>query len=208
MRREHGMGRVRPSVDRRVSGRSPEGAGPLGRVGVGALLLVSACAGGSSGAFDSGSGMTILTGDGTSYTVERSAEMRLDQEVPRSPAEAWSALPGIYGALGMEPDLRVDSRRQLGASQQRFSGQILNRRASDFFDCGTDPGLMRPLADQAPIDARVITTILAGEGGSARVRTEVSGSARRTGGTAGRADCRSTGLLELLIARMVEERAG
>ncbi len=184
---------------------APVGAG----VGVLALasLLTAACAGGTSGSFDGGSGMTILTGDGTSYTVERSAEMRLDREVPRTAAEAWSTLPGIFAALGMEPDVRVDARRQLGVSQHRFSGQILNRRASDFFDCGTDPGLMRPLADQAPIDARVVTTILAGEGGSARVRTEVAGSARRTGGTAGRADCRSTGLMELLIARMVEERA-
>jgi hypothetical protein len=119
MRREHGMGRVRPSVDRRASGRSRKGAGPLGRVGVGALLLVSACAGASSGAFDGGSGMTILTGDGTSYTVERSARCAWTRRFPDSPAEAWSALPGIYGALGVEPDLRVDSRRQLG---RRSSG--------------------------------------------------------------------------------------
>jgi hypothetical protein len=175
---------------------------------LGGLVGLAGCAAGTGGTTDTGSTITVLTGDGVSYAVDRSPEMRLDQPVNRTPGEAWLALPRVYRALGFEVDTRVDSRRQLGTSQQRFSGRFLDRRVSDFFDCGTDPGLMRPLADQAPIDARVVTTVGTGSGGTAQLRTEVSGSARRTGGTAGRAECRSTGLLEVLIARMVEEPEG
>ncbi len=190
-------------VGRRMGGR---GRAPLtALVGMGVLV---GCAAGTGGTADGGSTITVLTGDGVSYALERSPEMRLDQPVDRTPGEAWRALPGVYRALGFDVDTRVDSRRQLGAAQQRFSGQFLSRRLSDFFDCGTDPGLMRPLADQAPIDARVVTTVGTASGGTAQLRTEVSGSARRTGGTAGRAECRSTGLLEILIARMVEEPEG
>lgn len=173
----------------------------------GALALIG-CAGATSGSSGEGSGLTVMTGDGVSYTFDRAPEFQADQPVTLSPEEAWSVLPWVYQALGLEVEARVDARRQIGSGQHRFSGSVLNRRASDFFDCGTDPGLMRPLADQSPIDARVVTTVVAGSDGTAQLRTEVSGSARRTGGTAGRAECRSTGLLEGLIARMVEGDEG
>jgi hypothetical protein len=51
------------------------------------------------------------------------------------------------------------ARHGLGATAHRFSTRILNRPASDFFDCGSDPGLQCPLADQAPVTARVVTEI-------------------------------------------------
>jgi hypothetical protein len=200
-RRERPLPRRRPLWQ---GGRGPR----VTLAALGGLLVLAGCAAGTGGTADTGSTITVLTGDGVSYSLDRSPEIRLDQPVARTPGDAWLALPGVYRALGFDVDTRVDSRRQLGTSQQRFSGQFLNRRLSDFFDCGSDPGLMRPLADQAPIDARVVTTVGTGSGGNAQLRTEVSGSARRTGGTAGRAECRSTGLLEVLIARMVEEPEG
>lgn len=172
------------------------------------VLALAGCATGTGGTSGETSGVTVMTADGASYTVDRAPVFQPSQPVALSPEEAWSVLPWVYGSLGLEVDSRVDGRRQLGVSQHRFSGSVLNRRASDFFDCGTDPGLMRPLADQAPIDATVVTTVVPGSGGAAELRTEVSASARRTGGTAGRADCRSTGLLEELIARMVQGDGG
>jgi hypothetical protein len=174
----------------------------------GGMLVLIGCAGATSGSSGEGSGLTVMTGDGVSYTFDRAPVFQADQSVTLSPEEAWSVLPWVYQALGLEVETRVDAQRRLGSGPHRFSGSVLNRRPSDFFDCGTDPGLMRPLADQSPIDARVVTTVVAGSDGTAQLRTEVSGSARRTGGTAGRAECRSTGLLEGLIARMVEGDEG
>jgi hypothetical protein len=172
--------------------------------GASLTLALSACASPGSGVGGGDTGLTVVTTAAESFTVTRPAEFRADQPVPVSPGNAWSELPGVYARLGLAADVRDEGQRRLGVSQHRFSGQILGRRASDFFDCGTDPGLMRPLADQSPIDAQVLTTVLGGPGGEARLRTEISASARRTGGAAGRAECRSTGLLEVVIARMVE----
>jgi len=56
------------------------------------------------------------------------------------------------------------------------------------------------------VTARVVTQVLA-EGTGAELRTVVEGSARRTGGNAGTATCRSTGLMETVIAQMVQREA-
>jgi len=47
----------------------------------------------------------------------------------------------VYADLGFEPDVRDASRRTLGVSAHRFSARFLGRNASDYFDCGLDPGL-------------------------------------------------------------------
>lgn len=149
----------------------------------------------------------VITGDGETLEISRVAEPRLDQNLVITQASAWTALPRAYEALGLQVDVWSDAERQLGSSRHRFSREILTRSASEFFDCGMDPGLNRPLADRASVEARIVSTVIPRADGSAGLRTEVSGVAWRTGGT-GRAACRSTGLLEIVIARLVEERAG
>lgn len=170
------------------------------------LLAFTGCASGGGGpSSTSDPGIVAVTiGDGTTWELRRGSDVRLNQAVTLTPQDAWAALPGVYQRLGLTPDVRDPSTRQIGVSNHRFSRQVLNRRASDFFDCGSDPGLNRPTADQVPIDARVVTRVLE-RGGSTELQTTVSGTARRTGGNVGVADCQSTGLMEVLIGRMVEE---
>jgi hypothetical protein len=174
------------------------------------LLLptfLGACASAApTGSRDAGT-VTIMTGDGTSLEIQRGADVRVNKRLAAAPDAAWEALPGVYRTLELETDVRDDANRRLGASEQRISRRFLNRNASDFFECGLDPGLNRPLADQVPITATITTTIV-GSGAGTELQTQVQGVARRTGGNAGTATCRSTGLMESLVGEMMERRTG
>ncbi|HEX9886822.1 MAG TPA: hypothetical protein VGA70_10050 [Longimicrobiales bacterium] len=169
------------------------------------LLTLAGCASGTGGGQDP-SMVSIVTPDGAPWEIRRSQDLQLNRAVAASPDETWAALSEVFAAIGLQPDIRDSGRRRLGVSGHRFSGRILNRTASDFFDCGSDPGLNRPLADQVPITAQVMTDVLA-VGATAELHTVVQGTARRTGGNAGVAACRSTGLLETVIGEMVQKVA-
>jgi hypothetical protein len=170
------------------------------------LTVIAACAGGSGGGSESRT-VSIITGDGQHIEVRRSIEPPSDQRLPLSPEEAWELLPEVYRALSLEPDIAVPAQRELGVSNRRFRGRILDRRAADFFNCGVEPGLNRPLADRASIDARIGTQVLAGPDGTASLRTRIQATAQPPGGTGGRAECRSTGLLERVISELTQELA-
>jgi len=148
-------------------------------------------------------GTISVTTDGGTYEIHRSEGIRPNQSVTVSRDRAWTVFSAVYDDLGQEPDVRNPGAYQLGVSRHRFGSRILNRSASDFFDCGLDPGLNRPIAGQMPIEAQVVTQVI-GTTEGADIRTVVEGSARRSGGNAGIATCRSTGLLEVLIGEMVQ----
>jgi hypothetical protein len=191
-------------------------AGPSCKTAVGCALAVGlalglgGCASGGGGGStftDSEGGLVqVMTGDGEVWQIRREADRRTVPQVSVTPEEAWRVLPLVYEMAGIELTTILPEERRLGNRSHRFQREIMNRRASDYFECGTDPGLLRPLADQSPIDARVETQVVAVSGG-AEIRTVVAGTARRTGGSAGRANCESTGLLEVIIARLTEEFA-
>lgn len=169
------------------------------------MLASAGCASGPGASYREPGTVAVVTPEGT-FTITTGADVRATPTVTVSPDEAWAVLPRVYETLGLRADAVEPARRRLGVSQHRFSGQILKRAPSEFFDCGMDPGLTVPLADRAPITAQVVTEV-AGAGAGTEVRTTVGGTARRPGGAAGVAQCRSLGLLELLIAKMVEELA-
>lgn len=170
------------------------------------LLLAAGCAGSGTVTRDPGT-VSIVTGEGGTQEVRLGADVLADQGVAAAPEQVWQSLPDVYAALELTPDVQDPRARTLGVSGHRFSRTILGRPASSFFDCGLDPGLNRPVADQVPVTAQVTTTVLAvGDGSS--LRTVVQGTARRTGGNAGIATCRSTGRFEALIAEGVRERTG
>jgi hypothetical protein len=170
-----------------------------------AAAFVGGCAGGGTPQTVSPGTISVVT-DGGTYEIHRTEEIRPNQAVTVTRDQAWAILPAVYDDLGMEPDVRDPGTFQLGVSRHRFGSRMLNRSASDFFDCGLDPGLNRPIAGQMPIDAQVVTQVL-GTTGGAELRTVVQGSARKSGGNAGIATCRSTGLLEILIGEMVQRLA-
>lgn len=174
--------------------------------GVTIVAVLAGCATGAPAGGRDPSTISIITGGGNIWEVRREAEVRVNQRVTVTQDAAWAALPGVFEELGIDADVYEPAVRRMGVNQHRFSGRVLNRSASDFFDCGLDPGLNRPLADQMPISAQVVTQVLAAADG-AELHTDVKATARRSGGNAGIATCRSTGLLEVLIGEMVQTTA-
>lgn len=170
------------------------------------MLTMAGCAGAARPLVGDPSMIYVETGGGEVWELHRGADIRSNQALTVTPRQAWSVLSGVFDDLGVNVDVRDPSGMRMGATQVRFSGRFLKRSLSDFFDCGLDPGLNRPLADQMPISAQIITDVLA-VGTTAELRTAMQGTARRSGGNAGVATCRSTGLLEVLIGEMVERRA-
>lgn len=168
------------------------------------LLLAAGCAGGAPVTRDAGT-VAVVTGEGYGQEVRRGPEVLNDMQVEAGPEEVWRVLPDVYAALGLSPDVQDPGARTLGVSEHRFTRTVLGRPASEFFDCGLDPGLDRPVADQVPVTAQVSTTVVT-VGEATYVRTLVQGTARRTGGNAGIAACRSTGRMEARVAEMVRER--
>jgi hypothetical protein len=172
--------------------------------------LVAGCASGGSGGSGTLTGVSdagvvqVMTGDGEMWHIPRGSDLRSTPTAEVSPAEAWRVLPLVYEMLGIELTTILPAERRLGSGDHRFQREILNRRPSDFFECGSDPGLLRPLADQVPIDARIETHVV-GSGDGSEIRTAISATARRSGGAPGRANCESTGLLEVIIARLTQE---
>ena len=136
-------------------------------------------------------------------TTTPPSEQRLDI----SPDEAWAALPSVYRAVGLDPDIRNPSIRQLGVDRHRFSARILDRSPSDFFNCGVEPGMNRPLANQGRIDAQIITTVRTRSDGTTAILTQISAVATPRG-AGGRSECRSSGLLEQVIVDLIRDRTG
>lgn len=195
-------------MEERPVGPSRGRAGVARMLGLAGLLGVGACAAGGGAPRVTEPGVVaVVTASGDTWEVRRSPDVRANPRVQVPPDRAYAVLPAVYAELQFPADLQDPAARQIGVSEQRFSRRILGRTPSDFFDCGLDSGLNLPLADRAPIDARIVTQVLGG-GDAAEIATTIRATARRSGGNAGVAECRSTGLLEILIGDMVRERAG
>ncbi|TVR58640.1 MAG: hypothetical protein EA422_15915 [Gemmatimonadales bacterium] len=137
--------------------------------------------------------------------MRRTTTPPADQRLEISPEEAWAALPAVYRAVGLDPDIRNPSIRQLGVDRHRFPARILDRRPSEFFNCGVEPGMNRPLANQGRIDAQIITTVRTRSDGTASIVTQISAVATPRG-AGGRSECRSSGLLEQVIVDLIRDR--
>jgi hypothetical protein len=168
-------------------------------------LMSSACASGTTQTRDPGVVMIPMP-DGAPLEIRRGVESIPNQRVSLSPERVWALLDGVYADMGVEVDVRDPNTLQLGTSGHRISRRFLDRNASDFFECGMDPGLNRPLADQVPITANIVKQVLPFSGGS-ELRTVVGAVARRPGGAAGTATCTSTGVIEAAVAQLVERAA-
>ncbi len=179
-----------------------------------AAVVLAGCASTPSGGARSDTAQTYaITIDRGDHVEVRHIEIgggpnpNMGQRLQVTAEQAWAVLGDVYEELGLPVDAMNTSRREIGASEFRLSGPFLGRRASDYVDCGYDPGLMRALADQATVELSV-RSVVAGQGDNpAQLNTVVIGSARRGVGGAGRAACQSTGLLELVLARLVDTHA-
>lgn len=182
----------------------------IGTLLVAAWALTGCASGGGAGAVPGEriETVTLASGDGSRIEVRRTSTPPSEQRLDISPDEAWAALPAVYRAVGLDPDIRNPSIRQLGVDRHRFSARILDRQPSDFFNCGVEPGMNRPLANQGRIDAQIISSVRPRSDGTAAIVTQISAIATPRGGSGGRSECRSSGLLEQVIVDVLLERTG
>lgn len=174
------------------------------------VTIFSGCAGAAGGARDDTPqtiAITLAEGEIRHIEIGGGPNPNMGSRLQVTAEQAWAVLPDVFEELGLEAMGIDTSRRELAAPEFRLSGPFLGRRASDYVDCGYDPGLMRALADQATVEMSIRTTVTGTDNGPATLNTVVTGSARRGAGAAGRANCQSTGLLELIMARMVDAHA-
>lgn len=177
------------------------------------VALLSGCAGAPGGARADTPQTYAIAIDRGDHVEIRHIEIgggpnpNLGSRLQVTATQAWAVLPDVFEELGLEVRGMDTNRRELAAPEFRLSGPFLGRRASDYVDCGYDPGLMRALADQATVELSIRSVVAGPDDGPATLNTVVTGSARRGAGAAGRANCQSTGLLELIMARMVDAHA-
>lgn len=122
-----------------------------------------------------------------------------------STADAVFALiPGVYQDLGINVGTIDGSNRTAGNTQIRVRGRLGRLPLSTFLDCG-QTGLRGAAADAFPVRLSVVSTVIP-NGGESRLLTRVE-AAYTTAEASGTVACTSTGELEGMIGRAVQERA-
>jgi hypothetical protein len=182
------------------------------RIAAAALLALSACApataGGAAGsAGEAPPAQVIATGDG--IHVMTAAETRLVTHDIAAPVDrVLQVLPEVYRELELEGTTDA-STRTVSSPSLSFTRRILDQPATRFFDCGRGQFGME-IASSHTIHLTARTTVQPGAtAAGSQLETTLQAFARpNTGANASMSQCRTTGVLEGLIALRVRERLG
>jgi hypothetical protein len=177
-----------------------------------AVLVLCACASGSGKSSDS----SALMQTGTQFTrlETSSGVIQIDWQHERTYDEtpllvdvdkAWAAVPAAYGELGIQPGV-IDSKQHVyGNPGAKYRRELGHKRMSSYFDCGSEAGMAN--ADTYDMLIRVITQVVASDGGLSKIRTQAEATAHANAVAGSPVRCSSTGALERRIATMVSDQA-
>lgn len=168
------------------------------------LLAATACAS-TPGAAPAPSDR-VLAVDADGRVIRRSA---LDERAHASFAapmdKVWSALVLSYADAGIPPTIVDRARGQYGNTGLALSRRFACRPLGDFFECGA--GMTGPYVDSGRLTATVVTSLARASDSTTTASTAVTGTLKRNdGATSDPITCSSTGALEELLRRGVEER--
>ena len=119
-----------------------------------------------------------------------------------SPAQAWTALPAAFSALGI-PLAIADSTQRFVRGASSAYRQFQRKPVSRFVDCGTS--LVGPNADAFHVQLVIESQIDSVSTASSTVRTHVDATGSGSGTTV---RCSTTGSLERLINDQVKALLG
>jgi hypothetical protein len=119
-----------------------------------------------------------------------------------SAAQAWTALPAAYNALGI-PLATVDSTQRFTRGAAMAYHQFQRSQVSRFVDCGSS--LVGPNADAYHVQLVIESQIDSVSAASSAVRTHVDATGSGSGATV---RCSTTGSLERLINDQVKALLG
>ncbi|MHB1326787.1 MAG: hypothetical protein ACYC2K_01170 [Gemmatimonadales bacterium] len=119
----------------------------------------------------------------------------LQTMVPLGQADAWKALPAVYGELGLEVNFQEPAGQRLGTCYQRVRLRLGGRRLSTLVDCGDQRGL--PNADRYEVGLTVLTTLMPSTDNTTTLYIFVLGvGLDASGAAAERVWCYSKGVIE------------
>lgn len=119
-----------------------------------------------------------------------------------SPAQAWTALPAAFTALGI-PLATIDSTRRFVRGAATAYHQFQRSQVSRFVDCGSS--LVGPNADAYHVQLVIESQIDSVSAAGSTIRTHVDATGSGSGATV---RCSTTGSLERLINTQVRTLLG
>jgi hypothetical protein len=121
------------------------------------------------------------------------------------PDKVWGAMMLAYNTLGIQPSISDRSKGQYGNASFVVPRRIAGRPIAEFFSCGSS--ITGPRIDTGRVYGDMMSVLVAdGTNGSAVV-THVSGALRPNSGNASDLiPCASTGALETLLKKNIEEQ--
>lgn len=182
------------------------------RIAAAGLLALAACAPATAGGAAGGAGepqptQVIATGDGMHVLTTAETRM-LTHDIGAPVDRVWQVLPEVYRELQLNGTADA-ATRTVSSPSLSFTRRILGEPAKRFFECGRGQFGME-IADTHTIHLTAHTTVQPGAtADGSRLETTLQAFARsNTGANASMSQCRTTGVLEGLVALRVRERLG
>jgi hypothetical protein len=146
--------------------------------------------------------VTVRDGDvNTRIEVDRDPSRH---RVAASQMKSWNALAGVYEAVGI-PLTYADPRLYKVGNARFVSTHTLGKQPmSKFLRCGN--GITGPLADKHRIQMSIWTELKPIGVDSTAVFTQIDAKGSSVDGTGGSVTCVTTGVLELTIVQLLQER--
>jgi hypothetical protein len=168
-----------------------------------ALLGVAACATAGPTPAPSPDRVLVVNADG-SVVRQSTADENSSVTYQAPAARVWPALVAAYTTLGIQPTTSDRANGQYGNAGFIVPRRVAGRPIAEFFSCGM--GITGPRIDNGRVIGNVMSVLTDDRAGGTVVVTHVSGSLRpNTGNASDPITCASTGALEALLRKNIEQ---
>ncbi len=168
------------------------------------LLGAAACAPAAPSPAPSPDRVVVVGADGN-VIRQSTADENSRTTYAASPAKVWPALAAAYSALGIQPTVADRATGQYGNAGFIVPRRIVGRNIGEFFSCGSD--MTGPRIDKGRVYGNMMSVLTDDGAGGSVIVTHVSASLRpNTGSASDPITCASTGALETLLHKNVEQQ--
>jgi hypothetical protein len=138
---------------------------------------------------------------GKQYIIFTNADVGA-QSVVRAPLDsAYAAISGAYKVLGLDVKTADPMAHTVGNKKIVAMRTLLGKRLSAYLDCGLDPALGVPRADEYRVTISMVSSLAAKDPTNTIVTTLVTAEANDLATSASSVYCSSTGTLERMLLR-------
>jgi hypothetical protein len=171
-----------------------------------ALLGAAACASAAPTPAPSPDRVLVVNQDGSVVRQSTSDEnSRANYKAP--PAQVWPALVLAYTTIGIQPTTNDRASGQYGNAGFVVPRRIAGRPIAEYFSCGM--GITGPRIDNGRVIGNVMSVVSDDGAGGSVVITHVGAVLRPNSGNASDPIiCASTGALEALLRKNIEQTLG